>query len=412
MSDIELIRLTSADFDEAMDFMNMVFSMSGGPTDFAALLPKLYRPDDRLMRDNLAIRRNGRLRAVVGSYAMQLQVGQVVLPVRGIGGVSTHPTERKSGLMRRLMLAALAEMDEEHCALSILGGQRQRYGYYGYEQSGRTLSISVNKSNLRHFFRERHPATVRFTQIKRDNPDQPENAVRLMKTWHDRQHIYVHRSEADFLTILSCWYSQIWLASDELQTPLGYLVANGDGTSVSELIAADPKSILDIAAAWTQRQPSHHVRFALPPWQTEAIRELTKLGESVTIDSAYCFRINDWALVLSSFLQVQGSLKILAEGTLRLGVVESTGRSLTDPATQQTFALSWKNGRADCQEETGDAAGHPDVLLDRLTATRLVFGPLSPECVLSDADLMNPDASHLLQSWFPLPACILESDHI
>ena len=151
MSDTEMIRLSSADFDEAMDFMNMVFSMSGASTDFAALLPKLYRPEDRLMRDNLAIRRNGRLRAVVGSYPMRLQVGQAVLPVRGIGGVSTHPAERKSGLMRRLMLAALDEMNDEHCALSILGGQRQRYGYYGYEQSGRIMTININQSNLRHF---------------------------------------------------------------------------------------------------------------------------------------------------------------------------------------------------------------------------------------------------------------------
>lgn len=411
MSETEMIRLMSADFDEAMDFMNMVFSMSGGQTDFAALLPKLYRPDDRLMRDNLAIRRNGRLRAVVGSYPMQLQVGQAVLSVRGIGGVSTHPAERKSGLMRQLMLATLAEMDEEHCALSILGGQRQRYGYYGYEQSGRTMSISVNKSNLRHFFRECQPGLLRFTQITRDGTDQPENAIRLMKTWHDQQRVYMHRREADFLTILQSWYSQVWLASDEQQTPLGYLVANSDGTSVSELIAADPKSILDIAAAWAQRQPSHHVRYALPPWQTDAIGELAKLGESVTIDSAYCFRINDWALVLSSFLQVQGSLKALAEGTLLLGLVESAERSLAEQS-RRTFALTWKNGQADCQEATDEAAGQPDVLLDRLTATRLVFGPLSPECVLREADFADPNAAQLLTSWFPLPVCILESDHI
>ena len=411
MPETEMIRFSSADFEEAMDFMNMVFSMSGASTDFATLLPKLYRPDDRLMRDNLAIRRNGRLRAVVGSYPMQLQVGQAVLSVRGIGGVSTHPAERKSGLMRQLMLAALDEMDKEHCAMSILGGQRQRYGYYGYERCGRIMTSGVNKSNLRHFFHERQSATVRFTRIMQEGTDQPENAVHLMKSWHDSQPVHMHRSETDFLTILSSWYHRVWLASDDQERMLGYLVANGDGTSVSELITADPKWILDIAAAWAQRQKSHDVHYNLPPWQTEALRTLMTLGESVTIDSAYCFRINDWPLVLSSFLQVQGSLKTLAEGVLRLGVINSAAGP-AEHQIQRTYALVWKNGRAECRELAGDPADRPDLLLDSLTATRLVFGPLSSECILADADLFDPQVARLLTSWFPLPVCILESDHI
>ena len=412
MPDNELIHLSAADFDEAMDFMNMVFSMSGGSTNFPTLLPKLYRPDESLMHANLAIRRKGRIRAVVGSYPMTLQVGKAILPVRGIGGVSTHPTEQKSGLMRQLMLAALAEMAEEHCAFSILGGQRQRYGYYGYEQGGSMLSIRITKNNLRHFFYNRQSPVIRFTRAGTDLTENQDN-ISLMMAWHDRQPIHANRRKSDYLTILASWDSQTWLAVDEGGGLLGYLTANAEGTHVAELIARDPSLLLDLAATWAMRQPAGSVRFSFPPCQPEAIRILSEIGESAEIKPSLNILILDWPLVLASFLQVQGDLKHIPEGTLRLGLLDQTPGPVrkSGQESMKVFELVWRQGNATCGEIHIGPDRQPDLILDRFMATRLITGPLPPQYVLPAADLKNPQIAGLLAEWFPLPVCVLEPDH-
>src|SRR5665647_2141986 len=125
----EITRLGTADFEEGIDFLNRVFSKPDSPMDFLRSLPKIYRAEEHLMSCNLAIRRDGRIRAVVGVFPMEVSIGGRILKAAGIGGVSTHPEERGHGLMRRLMEAALADMAAKGVALSVLGGQRQRYHY-------------------------------------------------------------------------------------------------------------------------------------------------------------------------------------------------------------------------------------------------------------------------------------------
>ncbi|SVE51359.1 uncharacterized protein METZ01_LOCUS504213, partial [marine metagenome] len=49
-----IIQLTANDFEESMDFLNLVFS-AYSPHDFANMLPSVYRPTDELMGCNYAI---------------------------------------------------------------------------------------------------------------------------------------------------------------------------------------------------------------------------------------------------------------------------------------------------------------------------------------------------------------------
>ena len=93
-------RLSTADFEEAMDFLNLVFG-AVEPHDFERMLPLCYRPQE--MHRNLAIREGGRIRAIVGLFERSLEVGAHTLRVGCIGGVSTHPRSRGRGYMRALM---------------------------------------------------------------------------------------------------------------------------------------------------------------------------------------------------------------------------------------------------------------------------------------------------------------------
>ncbi len=150
---VELVRLGTADWDEGLAFINGVF-FADGSKDFSTLLPSIYQPTDEFMAYNHAVREDGSIRAVVGLFPLDWQVGDARLTIGGIGGVSTHPSVRGKGYMKLLMNHCVEHMKSEGMQLSWLGGQRQRYGYFGYEKCGLQLRISLTAANVRHVFGE------------------------------------------------------------------------------------------------------------------------------------------------------------------------------------------------------------------------------------------------------------------
>ncbi|NLB44112.1 MAG: hypothetical protein GX821_02990, partial [Clostridiaceae bacterium] len=44
-----LVRLSADDYDEAIDFLNLVFSQASRPHDFEKMLPRMCVPDDEHM---------------------------------------------------------------------------------------------------------------------------------------------------------------------------------------------------------------------------------------------------------------------------------------------------------------------------------------------------------------------------
>jgi predicted acetyltransferase len=364
--------------------------MSSRPHHFKSLLPKLYQPDDRHMQAHYAIKRGGRIRAVIGHYPMRLIAGRFNLSASGIGAVSTHPDERQSGLMRKIMQEICADQDREQIALSVLGGQRQRYGYFGYERSGTSMTFSLNKTNLRHGLSDRTPGQIRFERLKSDSVDHA--LLRTIKSWHDRQVIHIDRPEEDFLTILSSWQAHIWLARAADDRLIGYLVSDRDDAAVSEWLTADPADTLALAAGWVDQSASGTVVFAVSPWQISGIAALEPLAETVRIDPSYQYRINDWPQVLCSLLEVKNRLSPLPEGSIRLAVTRSDQLNV--------FELSLAGGRASCAVVPATGVEH---ILDQLTATRLVLGPLPPGLVCPELAGLQTAAGRLFAAWFPLP---------
>ena len=386
---LDVVRLTARDFPDAMDLMNMVFSMGGRPHHFQSLLPKLYQPEDSKMHAHFAIRRDGRLRAIIGHYPMTLSIDGQPFKASGIGAVSTHPEDRKGGLMRQLMLAVLAEMETEQIALSVLGGQRQRYGYYGYEKAGTLLRFNVSKTNLRHARPDLAGSRYRFSRLDPAEAD-PQLVARL-QAWQQAQPIHVARPQGSFMTILSSWYAQIWLARDPDGQPAGYLVCNETGTGVSELIPAHETLYLPLAAAWVSQLAAGSADFNVPPWSTAAIADLGQIAEHEQFHPAYSLRINDFERLLPALLQVKAGLQPIPDGVFRIGL------DLEDKKT--VYALAYEAGQATCRPVDESA----DLVLDRLTATRLLFGPLPPALILPQQLTTKPALAQLLANWLPLP---------
>ena len=382
----ELVQLRADDFEDAMDFMNMVFS-AHGPIDFTQLLPVLYQPDDELMGYNWAVRENGRIRAVVGSFPMQWQLADATLEIAGIGGVSSHPRARGAGYMRQLMQHCVERMRDEKKHLSWLGGQRQRYGYFGYEKCGTAHSFSLDKTNLRHVYGS-DASTISFRSLAADDLTHLKGAKEL----YDAQPFRCLRPLESFHSMLCSWRHrpQIALAADGRM--VGYLVASPNGDSVSELFAVEEgHPDLDIARAWTEQQSGQSVRFELPPWH-RLVLPLGRIAESFSTGCTGNWQIFNWVATLDALLKVRATVGPLVDGRAVIAI-EDYGH----------ISLEVAGGEAVCTASK-DAA---DLHAGAFTAHSLFFGPLPPSAVV---DL--PAQLTALEQWCPLPLFWAKQDGV
>ena len=371
----EINRLQASDFEEALDMLNFSFGFPH-PKNFETLLPALYKAEDEHMSWNWAVRENGRIRAIVGAFPLAWQLGETTLRISGIGGVSCHPRARNQGYMQQLMSHAVASMRAEGYHLSYLGGQRQRYGYYGYEKCGIFYYLSLSKNNLRHVFGI-DPLPIKFRSLTRDDQTHLQGAIGL----HDAQPFRGLRAPERFYDLLLDWQHQPNIALSADGRMIGYLVANQSGDTITELLAVNEgEPELAIAAAWVQQHGD--TRFELSPWN-RLLPKLANLCEGMSVSSSGNWLIFDWENVLDALLKTRAAQGPLVDGAVIIEI-EGYGRLLLE--------VDGKHIRC------APTDAEPSLSADPATAMRLLLGPLPPSAVLA-----LPVGAALLEQWCPLP---------
>jgi predicted acetyltransferase len=381
----QIIQLGAGDFDEAIRFLNAVFG-EYRPHDFASMLPTRYQPTDEHMSCNYAVRDGGRLAAVVGVFPIHWCVGDVTLKVAGVGGVAVHPGSRGQGYMKLLMDHAIAEMRRTGCDLSYLGGRRQRYAYFGYEVAGTTYRLSFIKDNIRHAFAGQEQA-VTFKPA-RDDPQ----TVAALKAMHDAQPLYCERPAELFYRCLQSWHRCPMLACNRDGQIVGYLTPLRDKPVLNELVARDAETAAQIVRAWVQ-QASAGVEVLLQAPPGAVLRRLNGFAEHMRIEAGGNWQIFNWVRVVDALLKARHTAGPLAHGSLVLGI----------EGAASAISLTVDSDGAHCRATDRD----PDLSLDPLTATRLLFGPGPTSAVLP-----LPQSASILAAWCPLPLGFSHQDHV
>ena len=370
-----IARLTAADFEEAMDVLNFSFGFEH-PHNFETLLPVLYHPGAEAMSWNWALREEGSIRAIVGVFPLTWKLGDATLRIAGVGGVSCHPRSRKRGFMGQLMRHCVEAMREEGYPLSWLGGQRQRYGYYGYEKCGINYQLSLAPNNVRHVFGD-GDLGIEFRPLERQDRTHLQGVIGL----HDAQPIRGVRPRERFYNLLLSWYHKRHIAISPDSRMIGYVVANGNGDRITEILAVNEgEPELQIAAAWVQQHGE--ATFDLAP-SNRLLPKLAAVCGGMSVHSSGNWQIFDWAAALDALLKAQCTLIPLIDGAVVIEIADY-GKVLLEVA----------GGSARCIRS--DAA--PALQTDAFTAMRLLFGPLPPATVLA-----LPQAAAALEQWCPLP---------
>lgn len=368
-------RLRAEDFEEALDVLNLAFGKAP-PRDFESILPALYRRGGEEMSWNFALRERGRIRAIVGLFPLAGRWGGATLRVAGIGGVSCHPHARGRGYMQQLMAHCVQAAPGEGFHLSWLGGQRQRYGYFGYERCGVYYRLALSQTNVRHAFGA-VDFGIDFRPLERADHTHLHGAIGL----HDAQPFRGVRAQYRFYDLLLSWSHRPYVAYARDGRMIGYLVARADRTCVTELLAVNEgEPELDVAAAWVQCYGD--TSFELPPW-SRLLPKLARLCEGASASSSGNWQIFAWAAALDALLKTRAALMPLMDGAV---VVEIAGYG--------RVALEVRGGDAQCVRTEAT----PALQLDAFTAMRLLCGPLPPSLVLP-----LPAAAAPLEQWCPLP---------
>ncbi|AEF80846.1 GNAT family N-acetyltransferase [Leadbettera azotonutricia] len=380
----ELARLE--DYDEVIDLGNYVFSAAHVPHDFPAILPKLYRRENFMDGLHYIAREDGKIKSIIGVYPMELHVLGEVLQGRGIGMVSVHPYSRSKGYMKTLMNLALDDMKRDRVAFSCLGGQRQRYEYFGYTPVGTRVGFCCDKANVNHV---KGRDFVSSLSLK---PLGPEDAACLenIRHMHEKKPMYFGRPAESrrFYDVLNSWRAGVYavMEGDEF---FGYFIGNQKIGQITEINLKDSFRIIEAVNLFMKDRSDLTVR--VQAFDREKMAALSDFAEDCQLDTAYNYRIFNFPAMLKALLKFRLSLGSVPDGKLSFKIGE-----------QEPLNIAVSHGEV----SVTPFPGKPDLALSELEAVSFFFSPLTP--LASSLVKGNP----FLQSLLPLPLFMEHADEV
>lgn len=382
-----IFKLGVSDFDEAIAHLSLVFN----DPNFAELVPALYQPTDVHMRNNLAIRRNGRIAAIVGVFPIDWVVGDERLKVAGIGGVSVRPEFRGQGLMRMLMDAAMDEIKHGGFHAACLGGNRRRYGHWGFEKAGVEATFVVTANSL-------EPAGCTPPVVAINAIESRFALASDMPALHAisrKQPIHCSRTPHAFALHLFNWRRQPIVAVTPEGRVSGYCCFDPKDSSIVECCFENDDGL----AAFLSRHVDSsrpQLRVTVPLLRSGRFNRLEQLSDDVSVIEAANWRIYDWPAVLGALLRVKHTTAPLSPGSCVVKVLETSTASAS--RSSNSFRLN-VDERASCLA----CDDRPDFEAPAGHLLRALTGPLTP---------MLPPAARVLAQWRPLPLAIPMQDRI
>lgn len=372
MSAILYRQATESDRENIIRFADSVFAGIGQTSDFASVMPKLYGPEADTSSCHTVAVADGKIAGAVLGYPMELCILGERFTAVGIGTVSVAEDFRGRGIMQKLLTDVLSQAEQRGADLAVLGGQRQRYEYFGFEPCGAAVDVTVTRGNLSHLFRGRSPQPFRFTALE-EELYAPARALR-------QKSFYVERGEKEFGAVCRTWGNvpeAIWSEGEFF----GYLVRSEKGASVVELELQDVTRLPDVLFQLLLHTGRQSVRLEFSASDAEKLRVLDGFCDGISTRESENFRIFRYEKLVAQLMRLKMRSVPLCDGKLVLQL----GR--------ERLSIEVEGGRV----AVAPSGGAPEASFSDCEALRLLFsagsaffrtGPELPACA---------------GSWFPLP---------
>jgi len=134
------------DYEKILRFLENVYGHSY--KFFPLGYPHVWKKDNFNFEETFIIEKDGKICSLVRNFPIITIQNGIKIKFGGIGSVSTDYEERNQGYMTALLNHAIKRMEENGYHLSILWGDRHRYMNFGYENSGKVITLTITNRGM------------------------------------------------------------------------------------------------------------------------------------------------------------------------------------------------------------------------------------------------------------------------
>jgi hypothetical protein len=344
-----------ADFAEVMERVVCGFrERNPGHPRFEDLCPDTVQPET-MGQWRLAIA-EGQIAAGIQLVPRAFVVaGNVRLPGMGLANVFCYPPFRKRGLMGKLLEGCTADMTAEGLGICLLGGDRTRYGNYGWEYAGAERALTLAAGVTR--FEQAQP--VSGVSLRTWNGD-PGDLLRILEAY-SRLPYRTERTAVECGRVLRRPGQVVWIC-DQPDTGFGYLsVRSGAIVEYGGARAAVERLVCFLlqSSSWS---------VALPPVDAETDLEKLLLhhAQSYHVRPAGMIRVISLRTVLEAYRPVLSDRLQAWSGDFALRAAD-TGETVRVTGDAGTLRIE------------GVGRESPALELPRRELAQLLFGPFAPD---------------------------------
>lgn len=301
------------DFEQSLDFLDRVFFADDpdeADTHFFTMLPKLYKKEYDHCAKNHIVSCDGKWLAAVGLYIDEMDICGEKILCGGIGNVAVSKECRGMGYMKECMKLAKEKCIEDNVDFMILGGQRQRYGYFGFEPSGIEPEYHFNEINVRHIYGKDYVSTVTAQPVTEADTEDIEYIYDLYnKSFPSR----VIRKREKFYDILISWHQHPIIFKENGKS-IGYAVVSEGMDVVTEIASVDENAFRNILPSLLTASGKKGIKIRIQPFSTAENQILSDICERMTLDSCELINVLNWKHMIYALLKLKSTYKKLCDG--------------------------------------------------------------------------------------------------
>lgn len=297
--------------DAYIKFADMVFSHNGDAISFEASIPKVYGAHiDSADMHYLAVDDEKGIRGLVAVMPNELYIGGDTLRIGFIGTVSVHPEARGEGHMKKLMQMAIDDIKAEGVDIALLGGQRQRYEYFGFAKGGVGYSFSVGEPNVRHALKNVDASAITFEEIDHDSP-----WVDAAYAMFAKQNIRFRRDRNCFVDYCRSYLAKLWAVLENGKFA-GYIICHVDKGGIAEILVDSVQTLDKALKAWIVQNNLPRVRLLLPEWKRDELKHLGCYAGDTSLEMRVQSSIYNPRRVLKAMLTAKAEYAGLENGSM------------------------------------------------------------------------------------------------
>lgn len=296
------------EFESVLKFAATAFGKDD-PRWFAKNRPTIFqRTPESVGCHRIATDSKG-IAGLIGIYPLRMKVGTATLRVGGIGTVSVRSDARGSGLMSGMLNDTIQALEDGGYDLSWLGGNRFRYGNYGWDHGGRRIEYTVRPGDIARWLPGTRPARIRACRAA--------DIATLSKAYATLGG-GIERSPADWRILLR--HAEVDWFVGTAQGATAYLACwNRDHSVVIEL-AGDPSAAAALLLAHGTRADKQWLQVHSPQWDTKLCALLYGMSET------FCVRHMDQIRLVNVESTWRKLVGAIARTARESGVVDASAR--------------------------------------------------------------------------------------